>query len=513
MATTGGIHLLSGTDGREYRFVDTSAMYTDLFNAAVSVGGPGMEAIVAFADVQYGGAFWVGLDTATIGLSSTFLPLTNRPPALRDLDRDGTVEIVGNVFTTRLDGSFLATWSDSIGNSDPPLIADLHGGGRFQVANHAGVWDALTGDGFLWPLHLWGPFTGPVFHKAPVLQAEEVLLGIQTTNAFLLTDTWGTPGWLLQTDSVETAHSVNWGGDVPTSAGDTDGDGEPEFCIPTWHSLALVSLDGEVEWSWEAEGEVPGGCTLADLDADGDFEVIEWGIGGLFIRDGATGQTLAEERGFVRTFYDPQAMVADIDADGSAEIIVSGEVPGADTRNDTVRAYGSATSSWARTRPVWHQRSYDITSITDDSMPVAWPLPSWEAYNAFRAQPAHDGDHPDLRPIAMDACADTCDGALPTSPVRVQVQVSNAGSQDVPAGTIVRLSTWDPTLPDPELFEAASVTLTSPVAAGWTTAGFLLEVPPDRWADHQLLEVRGPHPDECDPINDRIELTLHPCAP
>ena len=70
---------------------------------------------------------------------------------------------------------------------------------------------------------------------------------------------------------------------------------------------------------------------------------------------------------------------------------------------------GPATGRWARTRPVWHELAYDITSVRDDGVIISFPYPSWSTYNAFRAQPAHDGLHPDRVIDATGVCADACD--------------------------------------------------------------------------------------------------------
>ncbi len=108
-------------------------------------------------------------------------------------------------------------------------------------------------------------------------------------------------------------------------------------------------------------------------------------------------------------------MVVDADMDGSAELVFVeddvdpevwvGEDPNVD--NSTLFVFGAAEGEWARSRPVWNQLPYDITTVRDDGAIVRFPRPSWSQYNAFRAQPAHDGDHRRRRSAAHEVCRPT----------------------------------------------------------------------------------------------------------
>ena len=73
--------------------------------------------------------------------------------------------------------------------------------------------------------------------------------------------------------------------------------------------------------------------------------------------------------------------VADVDNDGSAEILVAGEssVP-------TLRVFGDATDGWASARRVWNQHSYHVTNVREDGTIPHVQKPNWQGLNTFRAQ-------------------------------------------------------------------------------------------------------------------------------
>ena len=142
---------------------------------------------------------------------------------------------------------------------------------------------------------------------------------------------------------------------------------------------------------------------------------------------------------------------------------------------------------------------------------ATWPFPPWEHYRSFRAQPAHDGDHPDLVVETFVVCTEACDSLWPTETVRIGFQVSNLGSKQAEAGAVVRLFTRDHRIENPQWTDVASVTVTEAVAAGRSLEGAWLEVAPEDWGTRQVLQVDGDLGDECDRVNDRVEILLDPC--
>ncbi len=69
-----------------------------------------------------------------------------------------------------------------------------------------------------------------------------------------------------------------------------------------------------------------GGMSMADLDADGRYEVIHWSENGLRILEGATGSVLAENVDVTTRALASEPVIADVDGDGSAEIVITGDL-------------------------------------------------------------------------------------------------------------------------------------------------------------------------------------------
>jgi hypothetical protein len=184
--------------------------------------------------------------------------------------------------------------------------------------------------------------------------------------------------------------------------------------------------------------------------------------------------------------------IADVDGDGSAEILVVAGEPG----EQTVYALGPANGRWARTRPVWNQLAYDVTSIRDDGTIIATPLPPSTTYGGvFRAQPAHDGLKADLSTEARMTCASD-------TTVILDFAVHNQGSVDAPAGTVLALRSFDGTV----WSELTTSVVADAIPAGSLVTGTITVDAADL-GTRLVLEARGTG-EECDLINDRSKEIL-----
>jgi hypothetical protein len=276
--------------------------------------------------------------------------------------------------------------------------------------------------------------------------------------------------------------------------GDADGDGSPDFCATDgWQTVSLLDVDGNVLHDWDVSGGIEngaagGGCSMADLDADGDFEVLVQTQAGLFIFDGATGDTLLFDAHYPTSVRDGAPIIADLDGDGSAEIalVVYQALP----ETEKLVVLGAAKGRWARTRLVWNQLPYDVTSIADDGTIIASPLPPSQTYGGvFRAQPAHDGALPDLSvDLQIGSSKD---------PVELDFTVHNLGSVDAPAGTTLVLRSWD----GASWSELSTTTLKDALPAESAVSGSMVVDAADL-GSRVVLEAQGASTD-CDVINDR----------
>jgi hypothetical protein len=402
---------------------------------------------------------------------------------------------------------------------------DVFGECNAVRAQADGMFFPMTGELVPWPAEAMPVHS---FNGSPIMLGDQV--------AF-----WGTEAdawpWVFDTRILRLAldgslleASTFDAVDAPSIA-DVDGDNEPEMCVSGLNGeLRVYETDGSIKWSAPSRGASPVGdtwamasamapqCVLSDLDADGAYEAILMDQRGLRIFDGSTGTVLAEDQSFVlpggRWWQSP--VVADIDLDGSAEIVALGYPATPDETPDLyLIAYGAASGRWARTRPVWNEYAYDVSSVGSDGELVSWPIPPWRAYNTYRAQPSFDGHHPDLVPRFVDLCVtDGVCASYGTGDILLSLQVDNVGSREQPAGTLVRLFTRT----DDACFrEVASETLDEPIPAGTSSDAVVLSVPAEDWGTRQVVEawyeLPFNDPDrDCDVVNNRLPLYVEPCS-
>ncbi len=355
-------------------------------------GLPGAEIVVAAGDQLYafhgdGSTYWV---TDTVSIFETLTA-----PAIANLDLDPEPEIVvnaGNRLEVRAhDGELL--WSTVYPQEvNPPVLADLTGDGLLDIVltgwdDEVFVYDFNYGSPQLaWSATLTSTMAG-TFGAPAVADIDGAQPGgdpgpeaaFAHNGALTVLD--GPDGALLWTTPLEAG---NPGG---VSIADIDGDGEIEIVTGMKHEfetgrfgkLYALNADGSLLWSVIAEDSTSANnAAVMDLDGDGIYEVAWNGKEqGFTIFDGATGDVLFDEplaNSFTGTDY---PLIADVDNDGQAEVVVAA------LRG--LRVFGNGPL-WTEARPLWNQHSYHITNINDDlSLPFSEPN-SWEVHNTYRTQ-------------------------------------------------------------------------------------------------------------------------------
>lgn len=398
-----------------------------------------------------------------------------------DVDLDGAAEVVLAASVFELDGTRLASTVNCQGTQT--FVTDLDGDWFPEWVNTDGIFDARDGSGTSFdgslgtPMYLYGAPIDAGGATVVLSRDRETWARVSIDGTFSTTPLAGSAQGLV-------------------AVGDVDGDKIPDAVMrDVARSLVVVmDADGNESQSWSFDGMElqAGGTSLADLDADGVYEIIVLRLSGVTILSGLSGEILAEIEGVGSAARDSAPLVLDVDGDGSAEIVVSGT--GADFTGQLV-AIGPTSGRWARTRPIWNQLAYDAASVHDDGTLAPFAEPGWQGLKAFRAQPGRDGALPDLsvelRASEMEV---VCVGVLTVATFRVR----NLGSEDAPAGAIVRLSGWD---------GATLTTLLEETVPEGIPVGHQVEV---TWtgpltAERLLAEV-VPAGEECDPFDNQDEV-------
>ena len=199
----------------------------------------------------------------------------------------------------------------------------------------------------------------------------------------------GTPGygagsaslfvWNPRTGKILHTNTIS---DIPTSTGsggpgipliaDMDGDGVPEIGVSACNVLRTYKYNKNerklnVMWSLSTtDGSASTGITLFDFNLDGKSELVYRDQTHLRILDGTTGQNLTTIANSSCTFSE-YPVVADVNNDGSAEIIVSGWPSGNCEWRGHICVFSSdPPGRWAPARKVWNQFGYNTVNINED---------------------------------------------------------------------------------------------------------------------------------------------------
>ena len=170
---------------------------------------------------------------------------------------------------------------------------------------------------------------------------------------------------------------------------DVDGDGEVEIIVAQAlsaglvllnHEIIVLNADGTLLWD-EVVRETTSsssGVATHDFNGDGVWEVLWNGYDdGFLIFNGPDGDRIFNEPRINSGTIVDYPSVADVDGDNFAEVLLG------DSEGLWVVGHDEV---WANSRPLWSSNSYHITDLNDDlSVPASEP-PSWLVHNTYRTQ-------------------------------------------------------------------------------------------------------------------------------
>jgi gliding motility-associated-like protein len=234
------------------------------------------------------------------------------------------------------------------------------------------------------------------------------------------------------------------GGGIP-AIGDLDGDCKPEIVVAFENQLMIY--DYIPNTSLELRFTIPikegSGCTsvaLFDFNLDGLLEIVYRDEENLYIINGYTGVILDSYPVFSGTYLEGP-IIADINNDGSAEIIVSGSL--SNNMNISILAFESGGKSWAPARSIWNQYGYHVTNVNDDlsipKEPQNWAkqipgtsncsLPTCEGvYNNFMTQATYRTQEGCIQFPAMDIKVENLSYSCSPDSLTLCFSVENIGN-------------------------------------------------------------------------------------
>lgn len=403
--------------------------------------------------------------------------------AAGDLDGDGDVELVtehwtGGLIALNSDGSLY--WSCTTANCKPitslwgaVTIADLDGGGP-EVIRGGCVLEGTTGmvrfcgtaaqghgsngvGGVSVAVDLDGNNTlevvagrtayranGTVYWDYPA--RSDGFIAVAQLDADLrpeLVMVGGGQLYRLDTDGSEIWSVPLRGGGAggPPTIANFDNDPEPEIGVAgrTRYTVYDVS-NGAMVWSNEIQefSSSRTGSSVFDFDGDGQAEIVYNDENTLFVYSyvGTASAAVVWSAPNPTLTAHEYPVIADVDNDGNAEIIVGANDFGRTPGLAGLRVFGDVMDNWVPTRTIWNQHAYHVTNVNLDGT-IPYPqLSSWLIDNTYRTNVQGTGNGgalaaPDAvlsMPLSLENC--------PAS-IAVGVWVDNRGANTLPAGTSV----------------------------------------------------------------------------
>jgi len=356
---------------------------------------------------------------------------------LSDMDHDGSVEIIAGRVILNEDGTQRGkgAWGKGSWGLHPqaiilpefaesalPAVADL---------DLDGVEEVITGNA------MYAPDGSTIWHDPDQEdgmiavanldddpEGEFVASSFDTVRAV---DTDGTILWgPLQ---LENANIVS-----VAAIADLDGDGSPEIVVAGGNQIIALHADGTQLWSNPVVDESgASGASLFDFEGDGVLEVVYFDEKEMVAYDGLTGAVkFFNEEHASGTMMD-YPVIADVDADGHAEIIVSH-----DNFGSAFSVYGDASDSWAPARRLWNQHQYFIDNINDDYTIPVDVAPNFTTHNTW-----HSAINPlllaqELKELEVEI-VDTCDVNCRGDVFYLLARVANRSEFELPAAVPVTL--------------------------------------------------------------------------
>ncbi|MBK8939403.1 MAG: VCBS repeat-containing protein [Polyangiaceae bacterium] len=314
---------------------------------------------------------------------------------LYDLDADGTPEILFGWEVYDANGNKLfGTPTNGVEHDTnywcvTPTAADLDGDGLLEVlfGNQTYHHDGTP----YWSVA--GPPQHP--HVANLDADPEPEVFLTSTNGITVVEHDGTLkyGPVRPTDPNPAPNC--WG--KPAVVHDFNGDGKADIAASTCSDYTMYDVAaGGVTPVWSANVTDFSGLATAtgfDFLGDGVAEAIYADETQIYVFDGVTGaQNLTSPRTSGTLIEYP--VVADVDNDGSAEIVYVSNYYAGQPVGVTLTVLRDAEDRWIPARRIWNQYSYHVTNVREDGTIPQNMKKSWQLLNTFRtnSQVSTEGD-------------------------------------------------------------------------------------------------------------------------
>ena len=382
VVNTGTLHVLDGATGQEqFTMGPVSSFVTP---AIGDIDGDGEPEIVAATNVLIGPLAFVAFDTDGTQLWSTAAIWEHDQGGavgIADFDNDGSPEIYA-------DGIILSSTGQVM------FQAPAQTGWTLAQRNTATIAADLDGDDDLELI-----LGQAAYHHDGTLvyRDESILPGYpQVANLdadpdpeIIINNNGGIT--ILEHDGTIKFQDMTPTGDAgisawfrPSTVHDFDGDGVSEFAVSSAESYSVFEPNLVVNWSVSVQdGSGWAAGTAFDFLGDGVAEAMYADEANLFIYGDAGAIELQVPRSSTTLIEYP--VVADVDNDGSAEIVVvSGQNWDDMQTSPTVQVIRDVEDRWIQARRIWNQHTYHVTNVREDGTIPSVEPKSWQLLNTYR---------------------------------------------------------------------------------------------------------------------------------
>ncbi len=386
--------------------------------------------------------------------------LGNQSQLAVDLDLDGTLEIVAGPSAYDKDGTRIWSWqSQGLTTGQSTLVGTLDRGATIvNVQSNVLLSDSYTAVANL--------------DSDP---NPEIISVTTNPGSLIATGVYGHSIEIFEHDGRLKAvfplffneNGLSYQLGAPTVA-DFDGDGQPEIAMVVGRSPAGVNIRRptlylfeyrsdnntlELKWQKDLLGDLQAeGIPLSafDFDGDGATEAVLLDNHRLYILDGRNGSTQFElgvdraNEGGTTVRY---PTIADIDNDGSAEIVVPtvriGNAQAGSPPRMGLLVLGDTKDNWLNARRVWNQNRYHITNVDEDGGIPRTPRRNWLIFNNHLTQSPIDGLGPHAaRDLTVSRVTINSQGCPATA--GITARIGSGGSLHAGPGVRVNFYLGDP---------------------------------------------------------------------
>lgn len=383
VVNTGTLHVLNGETGADqYSMGPVSSMVTP---AIGDIDGDGEAEIIAARNFLIGPLAFVAFDTDGTELWTTeavWAQDQGGAIGIADFDNDGDPEIYADGIIVSSTGQVLFQAPAQTGwfiaqRNTATIAADLDGDDDLELVlgqasyHHDGT------------LYYRDESILPGYPQVANLDGDpdpEII--INNDGGITILEHDGTIKFQNMTPTGDPAGLGAWF--RPSTVHDFDGDGVSEFAVSSAASYSVFEPNLTVNWTVDVQdGSGWAAGTAFDFLGDGVAEAMYADEATLFIY-GANGAVELQVARSSKTLIE-YPVVADVDNDGSAEIVVVSANNWDEVQTSpTVQVIRDVEDRWIQARRIWNQHTYHVTNVREDGTIPAVEPRSWELLNTYR---------------------------------------------------------------------------------------------------------------------------------